>query len=37
MHNGEKVSDGVYYYIADIEDLGGTVHREHGFIQVLQN
>lgn len=37
MHNGKLVSDGVYYYIADIEDLSGNIRREHGFVQVLQN
>jgi gliding motility-associated-like protein len=36
MHNGKLVSDGVYYYIADVEDATGEVHQLHGFIQVLQ-
>jgi hypothetical protein len=36
MYNGKKVSDGTYYYIADIVDLNDKVSEEHGFIQVFQ-
>jgi gliding motility-associated-like protein len=37
MKNGKPVTDGVYYYIADISDLNNVLSSESGFIQLIRH
>jgi gliding motility-associated-like protein len=37
LHDGRIVSDGVYYYVADLEDHNGSIRKERGYVQVLKN
>ena len=36
QENGKPVTDGVYYYIADISDLNNVLQSESGFIQLIR-
>ncbi|HET6992298.1 MAG TPA: gliding motility-associated C-terminal domain-containing protein, partial [Bacteroidia bacterium] len=37
MKDGKPVTDGVYYYIADISDLNNVLKSQSGFIQLIRD
>ena len=36
MENGKPVSDGVYYYIAEVLDISNLLQTESGFVQLIR-